>query len=454
MNAQGKPWSRYQPQRMGPLNGRGTPVTRSEQPVSYEPIPASRYTSPEFMRLEWERMWRRTWLMTVRESEIRNAGDYATYELGKESFLITRDQNGRARAYYNVCLHRGNRLRPVGAERQCGHAASFACSYHAWEWNLDGTVKNIPEYDVSFPRIEPKSALSLREVRADVWGGWVWINMNPHAEPLLEFLDPIPQHFKPYQMEDYVVAANLTIEWDCNWKTSVDAFNESYHVQGIHPQLFDYIDDLNLQFDTYRRHARMLVPQCIPSPRAVGRERLHHYTETFLKAFGKDLDYFRAHPREARDAVIRAKRAVENESHFPYRFLSDEQLTDDYHYTIFPNAQFNTYGEGAMVFVSRPHATDPNKMYWDLLYYTHPDTRAAAVAGGAPENAANKVVTNDGLDIGDPFLNEILLQDAFNLPHVQKGMQSDACDVLRVSEQEIRIAFFHQVLMQQYIERP
>jgi hypothetical protein len=186
----------------------------------------------------------------------------------------------------------------------------------------------------------------------------------------------------------------------------------------------------------------------------VGRERLHHYTETFLKAFGKDLDYFRAHPREARDAVIRAKRAVENESHFPYRFLSDEQLTDDYHYTIFPNAQFNTYGEGAMVFVSRPHATDPNKMYWDLLYYTHPDTRAAAVAGGAPENAANKVVTNDGLDIGDPFLNEILLQDAFNLPHVQKGMQSDACDVLRVSEQEIRIAFFHQVLMQQYIERP
>jgi phenylpropionate dioxygenase-like ring-hydroxylating dioxygenase large terminal subunit len=448
MNAMMKWWEQYRPWRSTPSEGRGTPVENAPSPeLDYTPIPKQRYTSNEFMELEWQRMWTRTWLMTIRESQIAKPGDFVTYDLGKESFLITRDNHGKVRAYYNVCLHRGNRLQPVGNERKCGHAESFQCGYHRWEWNLDGSVKNIPEYRESFPQLEPQSKLGLREILADTWGGWVWINMDRNAEPLLEYLEPIPKHFAAYQTEGYVLAANVTIPWDCNWKTAVDAFNEAYHVQGIHPQLYQYIDDLNMQFDLYKRHARMLVPQCIQSPRVLGHEQLHYYVSMQLTALGKDLKYYEQHPREARRALHQAKRAVEDQTHFPYKTLNDEQLTDDYHYTIFPNAQFNTYAEGAMVFISRPHPTDPNKMFYDLQYYTHPEPGKPAV------DAEHRYITNEQLDMGDAFLNEVLLQDAFNLPHVQAGMQSQAYEALRIGEQECRIAFFHKVLMEQYINK-
>ena len=448
MNARVKWWEKYQPWRSSASEGRGTSVERGKWPdLDYTPIPKERYTSREFMDLEWRRMWTKTWLMTIREAQIPRPGDFATYDLGKESFILTRDETGRVRAYYNVCLHRGNRLLPVGNERKSGHAESFKCGYHCWEWHLDGSVKCIPEREESFPHLDPLDKLSLREIRADTWGGWVWINMNRNAEPLLEFLDPIPDHLAAYQPERYYLAANLTIPWDCNWKTSVDAFNEAYHVQGIHPQLYDYIDDLNMQFDLYERHARMLVPQSIQSPRVFGREKLHHYTAMQLQQFGQELAPYEKNPREARRALHKAKRAVEDVIHFPYKTLSDEQLTDDYHYTIFPNSQFNTYAEGAMVFVSRPHPTDPNKMFYDLQFYTHPEHGKPAV------DAENRYLSNDQLDMGDAFLNEVLLQDAFNLPHVQAGMQSDAFEALRIGEQECRVAFFHKVLMEKYIDR-
>lgn len=446
MSAVVKPWEKYQPWRSSG-EARGTTLEQAPKPdLSYDMIPKERYTSREFMQMEWDRMWTKTWLMTVRESELPSPGDYATYDIGHESFIIVRGEDHQVRAFYNVCLHRGNRLRPCENARQCSHATSFQCAYHHWEWHLDGKLKRIPELEESFSHLVGKEAtLGLKSLKCDTWGGWVWVSMNPDIEPLLEFLDPIPAHFAAYQPEKYIVGANLTIEWDCNWKASVDAFNEAYHVQGIHPQLYHYIDDLNLQFDCYKRHARMLVPQCTNSPRVRGHEELHHYTSMFLEGFGKDLDYFKANPLEARRAIHAAKRAVENESHFPYETLSDEQLTDDYHYTIFPNAQFNTYAEGAMTFVSRPHPTDPNKMYWDLLFYTYPEP------GQEGENAEHKFIKQSEMDMGDAFLNEVLEQDAFNLPHVQAGMRSQAYEGLLVGEQEIRVAFYHKVLMEQYI---
>ena len=64
-----------------------------------------------------------------------------------------------------------------------------------------------------------------------------------------------------------------TVEWDCNWKTSVDAFNESYHVQGIHPELLYYLDDYDVQIDTYGRHSRYLIPFATIS------HRVHETTE-------------------------------------------------------------------------------------------------------------------------------------------------------------------------------
>ena len=93
-----------------PLPG-GTPIAKTPDPgLPYEPVPKERYTDPKYVALEWERLWKKVWTLAGRVDDIPEPGDFFTYELGKESFLVTRDKAGAIRAYYNLCLHRGNRL--------------------------------------------------------------------------------------------------------------------------------------------------------------------------------------------------------------------------------------------------------------------------------------------------------------------------------------------------------
>ena len=91
-----------------PLPG-GTPIAKTPDPgIPYELVPKERYTDAKYVSLEWDRLWKKVWTLAGRVESITEAGDYFTYDLGKESFLITRDNEGAIRAYYNVCLHRGN----------------------------------------------------------------------------------------------------------------------------------------------------------------------------------------------------------------------------------------------------------------------------------------------------------------------------------------------------------
>ena len=101
-----------------------TPMERAPVPdLGTAPIPKERYTSPDFARLEWEKMWTKVWLLAGRESDIPAPGDYFTFEIGPESILVIRQPDGSIGARYNVCMHRGNRLREPGR----GHAELFSC---------------------------------------------------------------------------------------------------------------------------------------------------------------------------------------------------------------------------------------------------------------------------------------------------------------------------------------
>ena len=159
----------------------------------------------------------------------------------------------------------------------------------------------MPDEDTFTQGVPQETALV--EVPCDTWGGFVWFNMNPDAEPLLEFLEPVNWHLDPYHMDEYAIVQDLTIEWDTNWKASVDAFNEVYHVQGIHPQLLESLDDIHVQIDLYERHNRYLVPFGLVSPRYPNQEEITQPLKEFLRGTGIDPDTFEGGMGDVRPAM-------------------------------------------------------------------------------------------------------------------------------------------------------
>ena len=411
--------------------GRQTPTEKAPEPLlGTDLIPKERYVSKEFMQLEWERMWTKVWNIAGRESDIANVGDYFTTELGPESFLIVREQPDKVRAFYNVCPHRGNQIRNAGM----GHAESFQCAYHFFEFNLDGTKKFVPDENTFTQGVPQETALI--EVPCDTWGGWVWFNMNPEAEPLTEFLGEVPEHLDPYYFEQMALVQDRTIEWDCNWKTSVDAFNEVYHVQGIHPQILESIDDIHVQIDLYERHNRYLVPFALLSPRYPNQTELTRALQEMLRAAGIAPDTFEGGPHDVRPAIQKAVKAHAAASGIELSDLNDDQLTDDYHYYIFPAITLNTFHSGVMLFRQRPHATDPNRMYYDLQNLARvPEGSEAPPRPVHTEHKHGEISLGLGLD-----------QDSYNLPRVQKGMNSRAYKGLLINYRERRIRHMHKVV--------
>ncbi len=181
-----------------------TPMERAPLPnLGDAPIPKQRYTSDEFARAEWERMWTRVWLLAGFESDLGKTGDYFTFEIGPESILVVRLPDGSIAARHNVCMHRGNRLREPGR----GHAGRFSCLFHGWEYGLDGKLLKALDPE-SFPQGLPVEKLSLRPVRCETWGGFVWVNLDPDAEPLRDYLGVIPEHLDVYGFERWKLASD------------------------------------------------------------------------------------------------------------------------------------------------------------------------------------------------------------------------------------------------------
>lgn len=419
-------------QRVDPADWpEGTPAGKAEDPdLGSALIPATRYFSPEFMALEWEHIWTKVWLLGGRSDDMAEPGDYICTNIGKESVLLVRQPDLSVRAFYNVCLHRGNRLRPEGL----GNAENFRCLYHHWTYDLDGRITHIPDI-ATFPQGAPPSG-RIPALKCGEWGGFVWFTLNAQAAPLLDYLDPIPQHLGPYQFEKMVMTRDITVEWDCNWKASVDAFNESYHVQGIHPQLKWYLDDVNIQIDCYERHNRYLIPFAAISPRVDLPSAIPPAIDEIMRKAGMDPAEYEGRVSDIRLDVQAFMRANGKRLGKDYSRLNDDQLTDDYHYQIFPNVSINAHADDLMLFRQRPHATDPEKMYYDIWMF-----ELLAEGEEKPPRPRHQRFRH-----GDKSIGQVLDQDAINLPTVQKGMRSAAFEGLWIGNQELRLRHFHKVI--------
>ncbi len=125
-------------------DGRPVPDVLSFESYRFigdEDIPFDRYTSPEFFKLEMDRVWGHVWQWACREEHIPEPGDYVTYEIGNTSIIVVRTETQGVKAYYNSCLHRGTRLRSPDSE---GNAGEFRCPFHGWTWSLEGELSRLP----------------------------------------------------------------------------------------------------------------------------------------------------------------------------------------------------------------------------------------------------------------------------------------------------------------------
>src|SRR5579864_2795092 len=168
------------------------------EPVNYEDS-----ISPEWFELEREAIFRRTWLNVGRVERLPRNGSYFTKELeaARTSVVIVRDMSGVVRAFYNMCRHRGNKLvwNDYPREETSGVCRQFTCKYHGWRYDLEGALTFVQQESEFFDL--DKSDFGLVPVRCEVWAGFVFVNFDPDAAPLHDYLGRLGAGIEGYPFD-------------------------------------------------------------------------------------------------------------------------------------------------------------------------------------------------------------------------------------------------------------
>lgn len=190
-------------------------------------MPPSVYTSPDFLKRELKDVFSKDWFCVGRASSLKNPGDYLTLDLAEQPIVVLRDGEGHLKAMSNVCLHRMSTL----LEGR-GNARSIVCPYHAWTYNLDGSLRGAPAMTLNGGFC--KNDYKLPQVRCEEWLGWVFVTLNPHAKSTSEEFSKIEDLVGDYDMGSYTETFFETHIWDTNWKILAENFMESYHLPVCH----------------------------------------------------------------------------------------------------------------------------------------------------------------------------------------------------------------------------
>src|SRR5438874_4972247 len=194
-------------------------------------LPQQYFVSDEIFRQEQEQLFSKQWILVGHQSQIVRNGDYFVAEVNSESLIVIRDKNGRIRGFFNVCRHRGTRLK----EDACGHASAIQCPYHAWTYGLDGRLIGAPHMD-EVPGFD-KADYSLRAVRLALWEGFIFINLDEDAMSLDEWFAPLNGKFSHWNMSILRPAKRIEYDVKANWKLMFENYSECYHCPGVHPML-------------------------------------------------------------------------------------------------------------------------------------------------------------------------------------------------------------------------
>jgi phenylpropionate dioxygenase-like ring-hydroxylating dioxygenase large terminal subunit len=423
----------------------GVPDTYRQDSWRYlgsDAIAAERYTSPGFFRLEKERMWPRVWQMAARDDEMPEPGDTVVYNILDKSFLLVRQEDGSVRAFYNVCLHRGRKLRT-----ESGPASELQCPFHGFTWANDGRLKHIPcRWDFAHLSNEK---LELPQVRVGHFAGFIFINEDPNAVPLEEYLAPLPEHFARWRLEECFTGLWVGKVIKANWKAVSEAFMEAWHSVVTHPQILPFTGDANTRYSLWGDHVNLaLTPFGVLSPHLAEKGLTDQAT---VEAFAMSSRMRGEEPLQLSEGqTARTALADKNRNQYLEKLgydasgASDSEVLDAWTYNVFPNlAPWGGFTPN-IVYRWRPWPDQDATLMEVRLLFRAPK--------GAPRPRA---VEMRFLGEDEPWstvtewgaLGGVFDQDMANLPYVQEGLKSSPNNRVELGNyQESRIRHFHATL--------
>jgi len=200
-------------------------------------IPAPWYVDPRMAELEANAVFAKTWQLVGRVEQVEKPGQFVTTNIAGEPIVVVRGSDGVLRAFYNVCRHHAAAV----ITETCGQASILHCPYHGWNYGLDGALKGMPEFDgvKNFERQQN----GLVPVKAETWEKFVFVNLDPKAVPLRDFLGGLIKRVAPLGVSKLNYFDRRVYDIACNWKVFVDNYLDGgYHVPHLHKGLNSVLD--------------------------------------------------------------------------------------------------------------------------------------------------------------------------------------------------------------------
>lgn len=198
-----------------------------------ETLPASWYFDPAHYAHEMKQIWQRNWVYVCRSSAIEKPRSYRTLELGGQSVLAVRGEDGVARAFFNTCRHRGAALCRTSEGRFT--SAGIVCPYHSWRYSLRGELVQISSVQPGdgFDRHDyPLYGLPVTE-----WNGFIFTALTHDPPPFARSFDLPLERLDDWHLERLALGHTLRKTINCNWKVFWENYNECLHCPGVHPKL-------------------------------------------------------------------------------------------------------------------------------------------------------------------------------------------------------------------------
>ncbi|MFM6832210.1 MAG: aromatic ring-hydroxylating oxygenase subunit alpha [Novosphingobium sp.] len=423
------------------------PVLAMEEPVflGSAPVSVNRYFDQSIFEAEIEKIWKKTWQWVCREDHIPEPGDFYTYEVAHLSYVVVRQDDMSVRAFVNSCLHRSTKFK---RGEGTGSGDNLRCPYHGWTWNNDGSLASVPcAWD--FAHIDPDKT-GLPQLRVGQWGGFIFINPSAEGPSLEEFLAPLPEHFKDWDIAGRHVAVHVAKELPCNWKTAQEAFLESYHVLETHPQLLKGVGDANVQYDCHSDTVtRFYAASGVNSPHLAKPLTEKELLATMILGDkdSRDDSLDVQDGETARSVMARHLRKIMGEAYkCDLSAVSDSEMIDTIEYHVFPNMVLFPGLSLPMVYRFRPIGSDPNRTLFEILFLRPNPEQGLPPEPPEPYRVAEheSYASAPGFDAAMGFVYD---QDTDNLRAQQAGFRASATGVQHLGNyQESRIRHFQMVV--------